>query len=154
MLGTVAEQIAAIDELVDLAQQRIQVFDRDLAEGGWQRPERIDRLAAFVRRARMARIDVIVHDTHWIESNGARLLNLLRQHTYAMQILRTGPAAQSAQDPLVIVDARHFLHRLHVDQPRAVLAIEQPQAARPLVGRFEEIWATGEPGITATVLGL
>jgi hypothetical protein len=57
-------------------------------------------------------------------------------------------------DPLVIVDARHVLHRFHVDQPRASLAIEQPAAAKPLVTRFEEIWASGEPGLSGTTLGL
>jgi hypothetical protein len=29
-----------------------------------------------------------------------------------------------------------------------------PQVAKPLVARFEEIWATGEPGLAGTVLGL
>ena len=41
-----------------------------------------------------------------------------------------------------------------VRQPRAVLGIDAPQDARPLITRFEEIWATGEPGLTATTLGL
>ena len=31
---------------------------------------------------------------------------------------------------------------------------ELEQVARPLVMRFEEIWATGQPGLSATVLGL
>jgi hypothetical protein len=57
-------------------------------------------------------------------------------------------------DPLVIVDGRHFLHRFHIEQPRAVVGIEQLQAAKPLVHKFEEIWATGEVGVTANVLGL
>jgi hypothetical protein len=57
-------------------------------------------------------------------------------------------------DPLLIADGRHFLHRFHIDHPRAALAIEQPQLARPLVMRFEQIWATGEPGLSATALGL
>ena len=57
-------------------------------------------------------------------------------------------------DPLVIVDGRHFLHRFHIEQPRAALGIGEPLVARPLVERFEEIWATGEPGVDATVLGL
>ena len=69
-------------------------------------------------------------------------------------IYRTGPEARSAMDPLLIVDSRHFLHRFHIDQPRAALAIEQPALARPLVMRFEQIWTTGEPGLSATVLGL
>jgi hypothetical protein len=29
-----------------------------------------------------------------------------------------------------------------------------PQAAKPLVNRFEEIWATGEPAFGGSVLGL
>ena len=29
-----------------------------------------------------------------------------------------------------------------------------PQCGSPLVMRFEQIWATGEPGLSATVLGL
>ena len=36
----------------------------------------------------------------------------------------------------------------------AALAIEHPELAMPLVNRFEEIWATGEPGVAGTVLGL
>jgi len=42
----------------------------------------------------------------------------------------------------------------HVEGGRAALAFDSPIAARPLVARFEEIWATGEPGLTGTVLGL
>ena len=57
-------------------------------------------------------------------------------------------------DPLVLADDRHYLHRFHVDGARAALAFDAPLAARPLVTRFEEIWATGEPGLTGTVLGL
>jgi hypothetical protein len=59
-----------------------------------------------------------------------------------------------AMDPLVIVDGRHYLHRFHIDQPGAVLVIENPQQAIPYVTRFEEIWASGQPGVAGTVLGL
>jgi len=154
LLDTVAAQSEAIDALVDLAQHRLQVFDVDLAQGGWPSAARSDRLAAFLRRAPKARIDVIVHDTRWLETRCPRLLALLRLHSHSITVYRTGPEARSAMDPLVIADGRHFLHRFHVDQPRATLAIEQPQLARPLVTRFEQIWATGEPGLGATVLGL
>jgi len=34
------------------------------------------------------------------------------------------------------------------------MGINQPDQTRPLAARFEEIWATGEPGLNATVLGL
>ena len=154
VLDTVAAQTAAIDELLGLARQRVQVFDVDLAQGGWQSQARAENLSSCLRRATRPRIDIIVHDTRWLETSCPRLLALHRQYAEAVTVYRTGPEARSAMDPLLIADGRHFLHRFHIDHPRAAFAVEQPQLARSLVTRFEQIWATGEPGLSATVLGL
>jgi hypothetical protein len=154
ILASLAEQTAAIDEIIGLARLRLMVFDVDLSQCGWQTAARADGLTAFLRRDRQARLAIIVHDTRWLEGSCPRLLSLHKLYAHAITICRTGPEARSAMDPLLIADGRHFLHRFHVDQPRAALGIEQPQLARPLVTRFEEIWATGEPGVSATVLGL
>jgi hypothetical protein len=153
-LGSVAEQTAAIDELIGIARRRIRVFDQDLSQTGWNNPGRIDRLSAFLRGTRGRRLDIIVHDTTYLETACPRLLNLLRTYSSAITIYRTGQEARLATDPLLIVDDRHYLHRFHFEQPRATMGIEQPEQTRPLAGRYDEIWATGEPGITATVLGL
>ena len=154
VVDTVAAQTAAIDELIDLAQHRLQVFDVDLSQCGWQTPRRAEGIAAFLRRAPQARIELIVHSTRWLETACPRLLALLKLHAHEITVYRTGPEARSAMDPLLIADGSHFLHRFHIDQPRASFAVEHPQLARPLVTRFEQIWATGEPGLSATVLGL
>ena len=154
LLDTVAAQAAAIDELIQLAQHKLQIFDVDLSEGGWQTAARAENLAAFMRRSPNARVELIVHDLRWMESSCPRLIALLKIFSHAMTAYRSGPEARSAMDPLLIADGRHFLHRFHINQPRASLAIEQPQLARPLVTRFEQIWNTGEPGLSATVLGL
>ena len=82
------------------------------------------------------------------------MLNLLRTYSHAMTIYRTGTEARLATDPLLIVDDQHYLHRFHFAQPRSTMGIAQPEQTQPLASRFEEIWATGEPGINATVLGL
>lgn len=153
-LESLAEQARAIDRLIDLAQHTLRVFDRDLAEGGWSGADRAERLARFLRRSRNARLSIIVHDTRHLESACPRLLALARTYGHAMAIWRTGAAAQHASDALVIADDRHHLHRYHVDQPRATLAIDMPLATTPLVARFEEIWATGEPALGGSVLGL
>ncbi len=153
-LASLAEQIAAINELIALAQRRIRVFDQDLSQTGWNQAARTDRLAAFLREARGRRLDIIVHDTHYLEGACPRLLGLLRTYSFAVTIYRTGAEAKLATDPLVIVDDRHYLHRFHLEQSRAAMGINQPDQTRPLATRFEEIWATGEPGLNATVLGL
>jgi hypothetical protein len=150
----IAEQTRAIDGLIDLAEHTLQVFDRDLAEGGWSGADRAERLTRFLRRSRGARLSIIVHDTRHLETACPRLLALLKTYGHAMTVWRTGVEARHACDALVIADARHHLHRYHVDQPRATLAIEMPQATQPLVARFEEIWATGEPALGGSVLGL
>jgi len=154
MLDTLAAQTAAIDELVDLAQERLQIFDVDLSQCGWQTAGRAERLAAFLRRSPGARIELIAHDLRFLETSCPRLLALLKPHSHAITVYRAGAEARSANDPLVIADGRHFLHRYHVGQPRATFVVGQPQLARPWVMRFGEIWATGEPGLGATVLGL
>ena len=154
VVDTIAAQAAAIDEIIALGRHRVQIFDIDLSQAGWQSAERATALSDFVRSNRDARVEMILHDTRFLESSCARLSAILRLHSDAITVYRTGPEARGAMDPLVIVDGRHFLHRFHIDRPRAALAVEHPQLARPLVLRFEQIWATGEPGWSATVLGL
>jgi hypothetical protein len=153
-LDTIAAQAGAIDTLIDLADDRLLVFDRDLSEGGWGGARRAERLAAFLRRSRHARVSIIVHDARYVEASCPRLIDLLKVYGHAMSVWRTGQEARAATDALVIVDGRHYLHRYHVDHARATLAIDTPASAKPLVARFEEIWATGEPALGGSVLGL
>jgi hypothetical protein len=154
LLDTVAAQTAAIDELLGLAAHKLQVFDIDLSQCGWNSARRADQLGDMLRRAPALRLQLIVHDTRWMEASCPRILVLLTRYSHAITVYKTGPEARIAMDPLLIVDGCHFLHRFHIDQPRARLAIAQPQETKPLVARFEEIWATGEPGLAGTVLGL
>ncbi len=148
MLTSVTEQTAAIDELIPLARRQIRVFDRDLAQTGWNSAVRAQRLGAFLRQVRGRRLDIIVHDTRYIERACPRILELLRTFSDVMSILKTGDDAKGATDPLVLVDTMHYLHRFHYEQPRAALGIAQPEQAQPLVNRFGEIWATGEVGVS------
>ena len=153
-LASVSEQAAAIDDLIALARHHIRVFDQDLSQTGWNAAARTERLAGFLREVRGRRLDIIVHDTRYLQSACPRLVNLLRTYGHAMTIYQTGAEAKIATDPLLIVDGRHYLHRFHFEQPRAAMGINQPEQTQPLASRFDEIWATGESGINATVLGL
>ena len=153
-LGSVAALGRAQDDVIALARRHIKVFDVDLSWGGWNTASRCDALSSYLRRVPGGRFDIIVHDTRWIESSGARLMALLLRHAHAMKIYRTGAAARAAMDPLLIVDEMHFVHRNHMRFPAGTLSIGDPERAMPLVERFDEIWETGEPGVTGTVLGL
>ena len=153
-LDSLAALARACDEVIALAQRHIKVFDVDLSSTGWNGAERCSALSAYLRRKPGARLDIIVHDTRYVEAYAARLAALLARHSHAMTIYRTGPAARAAMDPLVIVDDVHFVHRHHVDWAHGTLSIGSPERAKPLVERFGEIWATGEPGVAGSLLGL
>lgn len=153
-LASVAEQVTAIDEIVGYAASRMQIFDTDMGWSGWSRPQRVDAVSRFLRRGRHATLEIIVHDTRWLEAYSGRLLMLLRQFPHAVTIYRTGPSAAGAMDPLVLCDRVHCVHRFHIDQPRGALIVAQPTAVKSLAARFDEIWATGEPGLSSTTLGL
>ena len=153
-LDTLAALVRAQDELIALARQHVKVFDIDLSWGGWHTASRCEALSQFLRHDRAARLSVIVHDTRWLEASGSRFTALLARHAHAMTLYRTGSGACAAMDPLLIVDDLHFLHRQHIDWPRATLSIGNRQRAMPLVERFDEIWETGEPGLAGSVLGL
>ena len=154
MLETLSALVAATDEIVGLARRSIRVFDVDLSDTGWSSLARSERLETFLQGSRQARLEIIVHDTRYIERACARLRNLQRLHVGAVSIFRTGPQARGATDPMVLVDERHFLHRFNHQRPRAALGIEQPREAQQLGLRFDDIWAAREDELPATVLGL
>jgi len=153
-LDSLAALQRAHDNVIALAQRHVKVFDGDLSSGGWNTTERCAALSSFLRRKPGARLDIIVHDMRFVESRAARLTALLARHSQAMKIYRTGAAARAAMDPLVIVDDVHFVHRHHSAWAHGTLSIGNPERAKALVERFAEIWATGEPGLSANVLGL
>jgi hypothetical protein len=152
-LDTLAALTDAIDRVIALATSKLSVFDCDLSDGGWSSAARAQALESFLR-LRTARLSLIVHDTRHLETSCPRIVALLKVYGHAMQVWRTGVEARSASDALFIADDRHYVHRYHVDQPRATLAIAMPAEAKPLVARFDEIWATGEPALGGSVLGL
>jgi len=153
-IESIAGQVAAIDELVGLAARSVRVFDTNLAEMGWNSVARNDALGRFLRGSRLARLEILVHDTRYLERSCARLRNLQRLQTASIAIFQTGHAARGLMDPMVIVDGRHYLHRFHADRPRATLGIEQPREAHALNLRFEEIWSMRDGELTGTTLGL
>ncbi len=101
VLDTIAAQTAAIDDLIGRARHSIRVFDYDLSETGWNGKTRAENLATFLRTNRNARLDIIVHDTRWLERSCPRMTNLLKLFSHVITIYRTGPGAKGAMDPLI-----------------------------------------------------
>ncbi|HXF77402.1 MAG TPA: hypothetical protein VN598_00950 [Usitatibacter sp.] len=153
-ISGIAESLAAIDDVIAVAQRTIRVFDIALANRGFNSPARAERLREFFVAGRSHRLLIALHETDALEREVPRLLTLLRQFPMSIEIHRTVAQARNAMDPFVVADDHSVWHQQHFEQPRAVVAIHSPADATPLEQRFEEIWHLSEPAVSATTLGL
>lgn len=148
------ESLAAIDEVLAVAERTIRIFDISLSGRGFNAPGRAEKLRELLVRGRAHRLLIALHETELLERENARLLTLLRQFPMSIEIHRTLAQARNAMDPFILADDHSVWHQLHFEQPRAVVAIHSPPDALPISQRFDEIWELSEPAVSATTLGL
>jgi hypothetical protein len=153
-ISGIAESVAAIEEVVSVAQQAIRVFDITLSNRGFNSPALSDKLRQFLVSGRAHRIFIALHETTLLERDCPRLLMLLRQFPMSIEIHRTVAQARNAQDPFVVADDHSVWHQHHHEQPRAIVALHSPADAMPIMQRFDEIWSLSEPAVSATTTGL
>jgi hypothetical protein len=153
MLESEAEIQQAIDELLLRATRRLDIFEPRLGTS-WDRPDRIERLRRFCLGGDRNRIRIALHDTGSIVRSTPRLRGLRESFGHVLFVRSTCDEARRANDPLVIADGRHYLHRLHVDSSRSVFGIDDPEGANLLLERYEQIWNASEDGAAGTTLGL
>ena len=149
-----AEYEAAINTLLQHTQKKLCIFDFNLEDGGYNSLQRYELFKNFLLTSRTHRVQIVVHDTDYLTKSCPRLLMLLRQFSHAIEINETQLHAKSIYDPFMIADARHYLHRFHHEDGRAVLALHDPVGTGNFILRFEEIWEASSPAVSATTLGL
>ena len=148
------EYEAAIDRVITVAQGTLHIFDIDFTRGDYGSVKRYELLQDFLRRSSGNTLAIVLHDMTYFMAHCPRLMNLLRLHSHAMTIYQTTDRARVANDPFVIADELHYVHRLHRDHPRSVLALDDPNGAKSIEGRFQEILEASHPAVFATTLGL
>ena len=153
-ISGIAESLAAIEEVVSVAQRTLRVFDVSLSNRGFNSPGLTEKLRQFLVAGRSHRVYIALHNTELLERESPRLLQLLRQFPMSIEIHRTLAQARNANDPFVVADDHSVWHQLHHEQPRAIVAVRSPPDATPIMQRFEEIWDLSEPAVSATTAGL
>lgn len=154
MLDSERDYEAAIDEVIAAAEGVLRIFDVDLRNGGYTSVRRHQLLSDFLRRSGRNRLTIVLHDTAYLTGYCPRLMNLLTIHSHALAIHKTQDHARVAQDPFVLADDLHYVHRFHRDGPRSLLALNDPAGTRQLLDRFDELLDASHPAVFATTLGL
>lgn len=149
-----ADYIAALDTICRLAQLELYIFEKDFEDIGFNSEARYNNLRAFLLSSPNSRLHLLAHDTRPIAQQCPRLLMLLRQFGHKMHIYQTPKHLQHITEPFAIADEAHYVRRFHFDDPRGILAQNDPSGARVLKSRFAEMWTASHPAVSATTLGL
>ena len=153
-LDGTADYIAALDTLCGLTQHELFVFEKDFDNIGFNSQARYDVLRAFLLASPTHRLHLLAHDVRPITQYCPRLMMLLKQFSQNLHIYQTPKHLLNVTAPFAVADELNYVRRFHFDDPRGILAQNDPAGARVLKSRFEEMWTASHPAVSATTLGL
>jgi len=154
LLTAKSDYTEAADELISEARRELRIFDPALAEFSLEHPARIERLRAFLRRSPASRLYIAMHDTEHVRRYCPRLMALLTLFSASMFIHRTQGDAARVQDCFVLADDWGLVRRPVASQPRGVYLLNDPLESAGMRKRFDEIWDSSAPGVSASTTGL
>lgn len=154
LLAAKNDYLQGFERLLGLARRELRIFDPDLSELDMNSTARIEMLTRFLRGSRTHRIYVALHDVEHVVKRCPRLITLLGSYTAGILILQTQGEAAKVQDCFVLADDDHLVRRPVTTQPRGVLVINDPKECQPMRERFEEIWESSAPAVSANTTGL
>jgi hypothetical protein len=153
-LDGITDYTAALDTLCGLAQHNLYLFEKNFEGMGFNSEARYLTLRHFLLGSPNHRLYVLTHDTHYLSTLCPRMLMLLTQFSNSMAIFKTPPHLQSVSEPFSVADDAHYLRRFHFDDPRGILAQNDPEGARTLKSHFMEMWSVSHQGVSASRTGL
>jgi hypothetical protein len=154
LLGRRSEYADGFGRLLQLARRELRIFDQDLSELEMNSLPRIEMLAQFLRESRTRKIYIALHELEHVATRCPRLIKLLGSYTPAMFIYKTQGDAAKVQDCFVLADGEHLVRRPVRTQARGVLVLNDPKEGQPMRERFDAIWESSEPGVSANTTGL
>lgn len=153
-LDGAADYIAALDTICSAARHTLYIFEKNFDGIGFNSEARHEALRRFLLANSTNRLHLLAHDPQPLLRFCPRMLILLRQFGHGMAIHRTPPHLQNIAEPFAVADEANYVRRYHFDDPRGLLARNDPEGARVLKSRFEEMWGSSHPAASGTTLGL
>lgn len=150
----VADYIAALDTVCGLAQHTLNIFEKDFSDIGFNSEARFDTLRHFLLGSVNNRLQLLAHDPQYLVRYCPRMMMLLKEFSHSMSIYQTPPHMRNVTEPFAVADNAHYVRRYHFDDTRGLLARNDPEGARLLNSRFQEMWQASHSGATPTRLGL
>jgi hypothetical protein len=150
----IADYVAALDTVCASAQHTLNIFENDYDGIGFNSEARYDVLQRFLLASQINRLNLLAHDPQHLIRYCPRMMTLLRQFGNSMFIFQTPKSLQHISEPFAVADTQNYVRRYHFDDTRGLLAQNDPEGARLLNSRFQEMWASSHSCASGTKLGL
>lgn len=150
-LDGIADYTSALDTLCKLASHDLYLFERDYEGLSFNAESRYETLRHFLLANPANHLYVLAQDKHYLATRCPRMMLLLRQFDNRMFIHQT---ASQISAPFCVADNAHYVRRFHFDDPRGIMALNDPKNARALASHYMELWADSRPAISTTKLWL
>lgn len=144
----------SLEQVLSLTEQNLCIFDADLAQLGLNQISTIQHLQRLLAGNPSARIRIALKQTEHLHRDHPRLIQLLKQHSHAVQVQQTHESLAPLRDTIVIADGVHGVIRFDQDHRRSKLILASKQDVAPYLQRFEDIWLEGGDPFSPTLLGL
>jgi hypothetical protein len=143
-----------VRKILILATRGIRIFDPDLARLGLENQENALLLRRFLTAAPNNTLRIVLRNAEPFRRNSPRLFKLLTDFPHLMQVWECAPQLARLTDAMFLSDDCHALVRIHQDHARSRVIVDNAEACRPYLTRFDEILEEGGTPVSATTLGL
>ena len=154
LITTRGEYLAAVEQLFGMVRRELRIFDPDLSELDFNGRKRIEALRGILAGGRGNRVCIALQDAEYVTTRCPRLIELLLMFPSGLSISRTEGEATRAQDRFVLADENHVVRRPVAAQPRGVVLLDDEHEGHAMRLRFDEIWASSVPAVSAVRTGL
>lgn len=149
-----SEHDGAVQKILLLATRSLRIFDPDLARLGLESRESEFFLRRFLTSAPRNTLQIVLRNAEPFRRSSPRLFKLLADFPHALQVWECPPHLAHLTDAMFLADDRHALVRIHQDHARSRVIIDNADACRPYLTRFDDILREGGTPVGATTLGL
>lgn len=144
----------AIRLMIQSAEHELLIFDQNLAHGDFSSIATYELLQQFLSQHIASHLSIILQDTTHLHHKCPRLLSLLKIFGHKMTVHVTNQSAKHAKDCFILVDGKHYIKRIHIDQARFKYAYDDVTTVKALKTRFDELKEAIEDIVSITPLGL
>lgn len=144
----------AITLILQNANRELLIFDQDLSHGGFSSLEKFNLLQNFLADNIASELNIILQDAAFFQNKCPRLLKLLEVYGHKMRVHVTNASVKQVKDCFILADRKHYIRRIHIDQPRFRFALDDRQNTEALHNRFVELSEAIADAVTMRPLGL